>query len=215
MKRLARERFPSCFSGVTFLFDIGRVLLDFDFGTSLARLFPPEVANVADRLNLLLERKDELESGRIDVDTYVSWALEVIGSEVTPEGFCHAWQQIFVPNEPMWTAVRKLAADGHRLILFSNINGIHSPWIFSEFPEFSLFKEAVLSYQTGFIKPQPEIYRHAIGQHGLVAEETRYVDDLTQNIATGREIGFICHQYDLNDHAAFETWLADTLVPPH
>lgn len=197
---------------MTFLFDIGRVLLDFDFGTSLARLFPPEVADVAERLNLLLERKDELESGSIDVDTYVSWALEVIGSEVTPEDFCHAWQQIFVPIEPMWKCVRQLAADGHRLILFSNINGIHSPWVFSEFPEFSLFREAVLSYQTGFIKPQPEIYRHAICQHSLVAEKTGYIDDLPQNIATGRELGFISHQYDLHDHAAFEVWLAETLA---
>ncbi len=196
---------------MTFLFDIGRVLLDFDFGTSLARLFPVETPDVAERLELLLERKDEFETGRIDVDTYVSWALEIMGSKSSKEDFCHAWQQIFVPNEPMWVRVRQLAADGHRLILFSNINGIHSPWIFSEFPEFSLFHEAVLSYKTGFIKPQPEIFRYAITQHHLVPADTIYIDDLPQNVDAGREFGFRCWTYDLNDHDAFESWLAENL----
>ena len=63
------------------------------------------------------------------------------------------------------------------------------------------FPEAVLSYQTGFVKPEPEIYHHAIREHGLVPEETLYIDDLPQNIATGRDLGFRTWQYDMKDHA--------------
>ncbi len=196
---------------MTFLFDIGRVLLDFDFKSSLARLLPAGVADPGGRLDRLLERKDEFETGSISVESYVAWALGVLGSDATPAEFRHAWQQIFTPNEPMWHRVRQLAGEGHRLILFSNINGIHCPWIFGTFPEFSLFDAAVLSFETGFIKPQPEIYRHAIDAHGLVPADTFYIDDLPQNIATGRGLGFRCWQYDLKNHAAFESWLADNL----
>jgi putative hydrolase of the HAD superfamily len=196
---------------MTFLFDIGRVLLDFDFEPSLARLFPDGVADPAGRMNLLLERKDEFETGRIGVDEYITWALDVLGSTATTGEFTDAWQRIFTPNEPMWQSVRKLAADGHRLILFSNTNAIHCPWVFEEYPEFSLFHDAVLSFNTGFIKPEPEIYHHAIDTHRLVPAETLYIDDLEPNITTGRELGFRCWQYDLNDHAAFESWLADNL----
>ncbi len=194
---------------MTFLFDLGRVLLDFDFEPSLARLFPPGKTDSAERLNRLMERKDEFEAGRIDTESYITWALEVLDTDVTPEEFRHAWQQIFTPNEPMWATVRKLAADGHRLILFSNTNAIHCPWVFEEYPEFSLFPEAVLSYQTGFVKPEREIYHHAIRVHGLVPEETLYIDDLPQNIATGRDLGFRTWQYDMKDHTAFETWLEE------
>jgi hypothetical protein len=101
------------------------VLLDFDFESSLSRLLPATVADPAARLERLLERKDEFETGRITIDAYIAWALEVTGSDATADEFCHAWQQIFTPCEPMWRCVRQLAKEGHRLILFSNTNGIH------------------------------------------------------------------------------------------
>lgn len=197
---------------MNFLYDIGRVLLDFDFEFSIATILPPETTDRELRLARMLDRKDDFETGKIETNEYITWALEVLGSTATHEEFSHAWRHIFTPNEPMWARVRQLAADGHKLILFSNINGIHSPWIFEEYPEFSLFQGAVLSYQTGFIKPDPGIYHHAIREHGLVPEETIYIDDLPQNCATGRELGFRTWQYDLHDHAAFETWLAEQLA---
>lgn len=196
---------------MTFLFDIGRVLLDFDFEPSLARLLPAGASDHEGRLRTLLDRKDEFETGRISVEAYISWALETLGSPASPAEFRDAWQQIFTPNEPMWARVRQLAADGHRLILFSNINGIHWPWITENYPEFVLFHDAVLSFKTGYVKPETGIYQFAIDTHGLLPEETLYIDDLPQNIATGRELGFRVWQYDLKDHASFENWLAGEL----
>ena len=193
---------------MTFLFDIGRVLLDFDFESSLASLVPPGCDDPHGRLSRLLERKDEFEAGTVDPETYVNWALEVLGSEADHHAFRHAWQQIFTPNEPMWHEVRRLADAGHRLILFSNTNAIHCPWMFEAFPEFSHFHGAVLSFEVGAIKPHPPIYQHALDVHGLNPGETLYIDDLPENISTGRQFGFHCHQYDLKDHPAFERWLA-------
>jgi FMN phosphatase YigB (HAD superfamily) len=197
---------------VNFLYDIGRVLLDFDFESSIARILPPDATDHEVRLGKMLARKDDFETGKIETNDYIAWALETLGSTASHDEFSHAWRNIFTPNEPMWRCVRQLAADGHKLTLFSNINGIHSPWIFDEYPEFSLFHGAVLSYQTGFIKPQPEIYQYAIAAHGLIPEETIYIDDLPQNCATGRALGFRTWQYDLHDHAAFEAWLAKELT---
>lgn len=196
---------------MTFLYDIGRVLLDFDFESSLTRLLPPDTPDPEARMERLLARKDDFEAGAIPIDDYVTWALEIMGSTADKEEFQHWWQRIFTPNEPMWKTVRQLAADGHRLILFSNTNGIHCPWVFEEYPEFSLFQDAVLSYQTGFIKPHPEIYQYAIDTYDLDPAATLYIDDLPQNIATGREFGFQSFQYDLKDHAAFEQWLTSKL----
>lgn len=199
---------------MTFLFDIGRVLLDFDFETSLARLLPKEISDSAERLGRLLDRKDEFESGTIDADTYIVWALDILGSKADPTEFCNAWQQIFTPNEPMWQCVRQLAAAGHRLILFSNTNAIHCPWIFESYPEFALFEGSILSFEAGSIKPDPEIYHHAIEAYALTPASTRYIDDLPANIATGRHLGFRTWQYDLADHPAFETWLNAELAHP-
>ncbi len=196
---------------MTFLFDIGRVLLDFDFTSSLRRLFPQATADVDGRLARLLARKDEFETGAISVDEYTSWAIKILEIEISSQQFHHAWQQIFTPNPPMWDCARKLSKAGHRLILFSNTNAIHCPWMFEKFPEFSIFPEAVLSYRVGAIKHHPEIYQYALDTYSLDPQTVLYLDDLPENIATGVHFGFRSWQYDLADHAAFETWLAHQL----
>ncbi|MEI6675370.1 MAG: HAD family phosphatase [Verrucomicrobiota bacterium] len=197
---------------MTFLFDIGRVLLDFDFESLLARLLPPDSEAAHVRLGVLLERKDEFETGAIEPDAYIAWALEVLGSDASPDEFRYAWCHIFTPNLPMSQTVRELAAAGHRLILFSNTNALHCPWVLEFFPGFSLFHAAVLSFQVGAIKPDPAIYQHAIATHGLDPAATFYIDDLAENIATGRAHGFRCFQYDLANHPAFRQWLCEENV---
>ncbi|MCU0780955.1 MAG: HAD family phosphatase [Akkermansiaceae bacterium] len=196
---------------MTFLFDIGKVLLDLDFATPLARLLPPDCANPLATLTVLLEKRHDLESGAMSADDYIAWALQATRSTATPEEFISAWRAIFTPIEPMWATVGALSAAGHRLILFSNTNSIHCPWVFAEFPQFSLFPEAVLSFEVGAIKPQPAIYQYAIDRHGLDPDRTLYIDDLPENIATGRAFGFRCWLYDLTRHGAFEQWLAEEL----
>lgn len=193
------------------LFDIGKVLLDFDFQSSLSKLLPADHADPASSMAKLLDRKDEFETGRIPLGDYTAWAIETLGTNATPEEFHHAWRNIFTPNLPMWQTARRLAATGHRLILFSNTNSIHCPWIFAAFPEFSLFHGSILSYEVDSIKPHPEIYHHAIDKYHLIPENTLYIDDLPANIATGNQFGFRTHQYDLTNHQAFEHWLSKHL----
>jgi putative hydrolase of the HAD superfamily len=194
-----------------FLFDIGKVLLDFDFESSLSKFLPKNHSNPTGALDKLLAHKDQFEAGKVNTEDYTRWALETLESDVSPETFHHAWCDIFTPNQPMWDTAKKLQAEGHRLILFSNTNALHCPWIFEAFQEFSLFQGAVLSYEVGAIKPQPEIYQYAIDKFSLVPENTLYIDDLPANIQAGNEFGFISHQYALHNHQAFENWLAKKL----
>jgi HAD superfamily hydrolase (TIGR01509 family) len=198
-----------------FLFDIGKVLLDFDFETSLRKFLPATHSDPAAALDKLLARKDEFEAGQVSVEDYTQWALETLDSDVSTEVFHEAWRSIFTPNQPMWEIVRKLNTAGHRLILFSNTNAIHCPWVFEAFPEFSLFHGSILSYEVGAIKPQLEIYQHAIDKYSLVPENTLYIDDLPANIATGQQLGFKTHTYDLTNHSAFEIWLSSHLNLSH
>ena len=102
----------------------------------------------------------------------------------------------------MWECARKLKAAGHKLVLFSNINAIHSPWIYEAYPDFELFDGAVMSFEVGYIKPRPEIYAHAIKAYDMVPGKTIYVDDLAENVEAGRDAGFTVWQYELNNHAS-------------
>ncbi|MDE2389484.1 MAG: HAD-IA family hydrolase [Betaproteobacteria bacterium] len=196
----------------TFLFDIGRVLLDFDFESSLIRLIPEKTDKPCERINQVLQYKDVLECGQISPESFANWALRILESKATPKQFYQIWRQIFTVNEPMWHCVRKLSDDNHSLILISNINAIHCPWIFTIYPEFSYFERKILSFEIGMLKPEPAIYQCAINKYLLDPAATIYIDDQLQNITVGQKFGFQCWQYDLNQHQAFETWLARVLT---
>lgn len=195
----------------TFLFDVGKVLLDFDFETSLKTLLPLGTQDAEERLNLVLENKDSFERGDIALDDYVDHSLVALGPEVTKEKFFHAWRDIFTPNLPMWDVVETLKANGHRLLLFSNTNSIHCPWFLENYPIFDLFEAGTYSFEAGSMKPETKIYEAAIKDHNLTPEATLYIDDLPANIATGKSLGFRSHQYDLANHGDFERWLENEL----
>lgn len=195
-----------------FLFDIGRVLLDFDFESSLTKLIPENIRNPQERIQQVLSQKDALEAGLINPESYAHWALQLFESAATPEQFYQAWQQIFIANAPMWQCVRQLARNNHRLILISNINAIHCPWIFTAYPEFSYFEHKILSFEIGILKPELAIYQYAIDTYQLDPVSTIYIDDQPQNITSGKKLGFQCWQYDLNNHQAFEIWLEKMLA---
>ncbi len=190
-----------------FLFDIGNVIIKVDFIPSLRRLIPENTEDIDRKLTTILTQKDEFEAGRISPEEYFPWAAETIGFSGSQQEFLEAWIDIFTPNHVMWQTIETLYAEGHRLILFSNINNPHKEHLLQTYPIFNRFVGGVFSYDTGHIKPEAEIYQLAIDTWQLTPENTAYIDDLAANIAAGKKAGFQCHQYDTNDHKQFLHWL--------
>jgi len=193
---------------MTFLFDIGNVLLNLHFEKFYQKILGAPDAKVPADLQALM---DKVEIGLIDDRDFVTQSAALFGEHITPKVFTEAWQDIFSLNLPMWEVVRKLESEGHRLILFSNTNGVHTDDFLVRYPEFSLFKEHHFSQNIGAAKPHPEFYQKAIDTYQLTASETIYLDDLAANIATGEEFGFRSWQYDARHHQEFLAWL-DTIL---
>ena len=193
------------------LFDIGDVLLKVDFLASLSRIFPDPPADLPARFAKVLEHKDELETGRMAPDAFLDEAIETLGFAGPREEFLAAWLDVFEPIMPMWRTVADLSAAGHRLILFSNTNALHMDDALRRYaPLFRHFPEAVFSHKVGSMKPDEPMYRHAIETFGLDPARTLYIDDLPENIATGKRLGFRSWQYDAARHDEFLGWLAET-----
>lgn len=192
---------------MNFLFDIGDVIIGVDFLPSLKKLIPEGTENAEQKLSTILTRKDEFEAGRVSPEEYFPWAAETIDFQGSQEEFLQAWVDIFTPNHAMWQCIDTLHTEGHKLILFSNINNPHKEHLLQTYPIFSKFEGGVFSHETGHIKPETEIYQHAIDTWQLTPENTAYIDDLGANIEAGKKAGFICHQYDSNQHEQFLSWL--------
>jgi putative hydrolase of the HAD superfamily len=78
---------------------------------------------------------------------------------------------------------------GYPLYCCSNIPEVFIGPLEEQHRFFDLFWGKVYSSRVGFIKPEPEIYRHLLTTFGLVPEETVFIDDLRENVEGARRMG--------------------------
>lgn len=184
------------------LFDIGNVLLRFDFHLALRSLAAQSDASdpveVLSRIELV---KFALEDGQIDRAGFVRGVFDVLRYRGTEAEFVAAWEDIFAPNEPMLALVEQLHGR-FPLYLLSNTSDIHVDYIFRRYPVFQRFSGAVYSYKVKASKPDPAIYRIACAQLGIEPATTFFIDDLLPNIETARALGFRTHHYHHDRHDA-------------
>ncbi len=190
---------------MTYLFDIGNVLLAFDFEPALNSLKGKNADPQA--IDKIIAAKDPFEAGETTIDEYlflIRRLLDFQGSD--PELFA-AWNSIFTEIPETFKLARKLKEKGHRLILFSNTNAIHAPYCVKEHQLLELFDHAVFSYEIGAIKPADAFFTRSFEKFNITPEETIYIDDLPENIAAGDRHGLRSFCYDYNKHHDLLTWL--------
>ncbi len=195
-----------------FLFDIGNVLLKFDFSVALKKTLalsevhdPIEATTQIDRIKL------GYEDGQIDRAAFLRGVFDVLRYRGTEAEFVAAWEDIFTPNEPMVALVERLHGR-FPLYLLSNTSDIHRDYIFRCYPFFARFTAGTYSYEARASKPGREIYEIAQRQLGLTPTTTFFIDDLLPNIETARSLGFNAHHYHHDQHDALLAQLAEVGV---
>ncbi len=184
-----------------FLFDIGKVILKFDFNIGVTRIQDRCSKVSADKIMATIaDLGIDLESGRITTTAYVEDSSRRLGFSGSVDDFIRAFEDIFTINSSMVSLIDQLKHKGHRLFLLSNTNGIHVPFFIREYSVFDHFSGAIYSHEIGVMKPDPAIYEAAIKQFDLNPENTIYIDDSEMNIIAGRESGLQGIHYDPDKH---------------
>jgi putative hydrolase of the HAD superfamily len=183
-----------------FLFDIGNVLLKFDFSLALAKLAAEsEVHDPVDILARIDQIKLGYEDGTIGRAAFLRSVFDVLKYRGSESQFIAAWEEIFEPNEPMVELLGKLRGR-YPLYLLSNTSDIHRGYVFRRYPFFASFDAGVYSYEVRASKPHRAIYEIATRQLGLEPAATFFIDDLLPNIEAAREFGFRAHHYHFDQH---------------
>jgi putative hydrolase of the HAD superfamily len=192
----------------TFLFDIGNVLLKFDFTVALRKLAEKgEVDNAVEVMARVDQIKLAYEDGQMDRAAFLRGAFDVLRYRGTEAEFVAAWEDIFTPNEPMVALVEKLHGR-YPLYLLSNTSDIHRDYVFRRYPFFHRFTAGAYSYEAKTSKPGRRIYEIAQQQLGIEPASTFFIDDLLPNIETARTLGFHAHHYHHDQHDALLAQLA-------
>src|SRR5580658_1162838 len=173
------------------LFDLGRVIIPFDFNRGYTKLEARcgiPAAEIPSRLapTGLVAR---LEKGHIEPRDFVRQLSGHLNLDTSYEEFCEIWCSIFLPDTLIPEAMVRGIARNYRLILLSNTNAIHFEMVLEQYPLLRHFHSYVLSYKTGSLKPEPLIYQKAIEATGCQPGECFFTDDIQANVDAAKEQG--------------------------
>jgi putative hydrolase of the HAD superfamily len=179
------------------IFDLGRVLVNFDFKRgyqALEGLCPYRAPEIPKRLATcgLVER---FETGLIEPRDFVAQMSAVLDLKIGYEEFCRIWSSIFTETLVPESMLAGLAAR-YRLLLLSNTNAIHFEGLRASNPLLRYFHDLVLSYEVKAMKPRPEIFQAAIRRAGCRAEECFYTDDIAAYVTAARDLGIDAVQFE-------------------
>jgi glucose-1-phosphatase len=173
------------------LFDLGRVIIPFDFNRGYARLEARcgvPAAEISARLaptGLVAS----FEKGHIEPRDFVRQLSGHLNLDTSYEEFCEIWCSIFLPDILIPEAMVRGIAQNYRLILLSNTNAIHFEMVLEQYPLLRHFHSYVLSYKTGSLKPEALIYQKAIEASGCHPGECFFTDDIQANVDAAKEQG--------------------------
>ncbi len=183
------------------IFDIGNVLLPFDYMKAANRLIAEnQPVSPPDRA-VVVAAKEQLELGKIDRSEFLCRVRPLFNHTGPEEDFLAIWEDIFVPNPPMHELVEELSAR-MPLYLLSNISDIHRESIHRDYPVFRFFQSGIYSYEVGLLKPDPAIFELTAQRLNVIPASTLFIDDMADNIASAEAAGFCCVHYSHTDHDA-------------
>ena len=182
----------------TVIFDLGRVIVPFDFKRGYARLEPlcdipaAEIAGRISRTGLV----PRFESGQIEPKAFVSELSAALGLRISYQEFCDIWMSIFLPETLIPEELLVEIGNTRRLVLLSNTNVIHFEGIRAQYPLLRRFDAFVLSYEVGAMKPLPAIYEKAIEAARCAPEECFFTDDIQEYVEAAKNMGIDAVQFE-------------------
>lgn len=190
------------------VFDLGKVLVDFDDNIAASRIAThctlPSAA--VKRFYFQSHLLADYESGRLTRDEFFEHARETTGFRGTIDEFGGFFADIFTPIPPMIELHAELRRRGVPTYIFSNTNDLAIEHIRRNFPFFRDFDGYIFSYKVRVMKPDAKIYEaleKLTGRHGA---DILYIDDRPENVAAGaaRGWGTILHETPGKSRAAME-----------
>jgi HAD superfamily hydrolase (TIGR01509 family) len=173
-------------------FDLGKVLVDFDYGLAARRiaarskLNPDGVRKYIDGSALLFR----YETGLISSEEFYREVSAATGFCGDFAEFALLFADIFFPIPPMVEFQAALRKRGFPSYILSNTNDLAVTHIRRRFPFFSNFDGYVLSYEHGVMKPDPKIYEIVERDARCRNTEILYLDDRPENTATAASRGW-------------------------
>ena len=181
----------------TVIFDLGKVIVPFDFARGYRALAPhcpfaPEDIPARIGSTDLVTR---FETGLIEPEEFYGEFRALLELAVSYESFREIWTSIFLPHTLVPESLLEGLHRRYRLLLLSNTNAIHFPMVERTYPLLRHFDDYVLSHRVRALKPSLRIYREAIARAGCEPHECFFTDDIPAYVEGARAAGIDAVQF--------------------
>jgi FMN phosphatase YigB (HAD superfamily) len=182
----------------TIIFDLGKVIVPFDFQRGYDRMAPLcrySPAEIPERLRGC-DLVTRFEEGKIEPDAFVRELSAILELDASYEDFCGIWSSIFLPDTLIQEELLAALRERYRLLLLSNTNAIHFEMVRRTYPLLQRFHHHVVSYKVGALKPSPVIYAEAIKHADCDPSECFFTDDIAAYVEGARQAGIDAVQFE-------------------
>jgi HAD superfamily hydrolase (TIGR01509 family) len=171
--------------------DLGRVIIFFDnniFFEKIANYSPYSKEKIGELTSAHFDLVELFDKGEMTPQDFYLRAAEKLGARIDYDTFFSIYNDVFSLNLPVLRIMKRLKRN-YRLILLSNTDIMRFGFIKKKFPGIMIFDEYVLSFEVGFMKPHPQIYKEALKRAGYKAKECVFIDDREENIDAAAKLG--------------------------
>ncbi len=190
------------------IFDVGRVLVDWEIRFLYERLIPAgEALDAFVRDVTTVEWHFQHDMGRPFAETCAELTAQFPHHADLIAQFGPRFNETNRATVPgMAELLAELDAAGIPLFAITNFSGEFFPPFRAKYPEmFARFRDIVVSGDEKMMKPDPAIYRLALDRFGLRGDESVFIDDNLDNVAAAAAFGI--HAIHFTDEPALRAEL--------
>lgn len=179
------------------IFDFGDVFINLDKQVVIREL--QKLGSNPELTPEMISLNNRYEVGGISSEEFVSGLNKFI-PYADSEGIERIWNSMLLdfPDYRLEFIENLSKAGRYRLFLLSNTNALHILYVEKVMgsEKFNRFKNAFekfyLSHEIKLRKPHKEIYRFVLEDNQIMAEETLFIDDTSENTETAEKLGINC-----------------------
>lgn len=180
------------------VFDLGKVLVDFDYGIA-ARTLAAKSSASAEEVRAIIDQTPLLfryESTQMTTQEFFDEVRRRIGFRGNFDEFAVSFGDIFTEIPAMTALHMEIHSRQLPTFILSNTNEIAVGHIRRNFPFFAHFTDYIFSFEHGVLKPEDRIYEITEQRTGRRGSEILFLDDKPENVQSAGRRGWqtICHR---------------------
>jgi putative hydrolase of the HAD superfamily len=185
------------------IFDFGNVLLDIDIPRTFDSLahhlgedYRQKLTKIYPEGNLF----DDFEVGTIKETFFLETLRSVADTPLSIRTLREAWNAMLMRIAPQRLEMLLRLRQNYRVFLLSNTNETHLEWVDGylrqvfdfdiQYFNTTFFEKVYYSYEIGRRKPNADIYEFVMQDAQILPQETLFIDDNADNIATAKQLGW-------------------------